>query len=198
MLRWAALFLFLFIGLAAPLQAQVTGPNAAWQRLTCALPWGGTLNTGSSTTAYQASSVTCGNSCVSQSRTCTGNALSGSYQYSSCNVGSCASCSLPWGGSITHGQSVTAYAGSLVPCGSSCSSQTRTCNNGSLSGSHQYSSCSVASCPTWHDGEGSIFWGICPGGVGPGVSCSYPGPGYYCVQYDSASGICWSGYCACY
>src|SRR3989338_355984 len=62
--------------------------------------------------------------------------------------GSCigAPCNLPWGGSINHGQSATAYAASSVSCGSSCSSQTRTCNLGTLSGSYQYGSCSVATC----------------------------------------------------
>lgn len=137
-----------------------TKTNAEWQSFynnpppgvtaaacsACNLPWGGTTGHGTSMTAYQASSVACGNSCVSESRSCSDGTLSGSYQYSSCSVGSCASCNLPWGGSISHGQSVTAYAASSVPCGSSCSSQTRTCNNGSLSGSYQYSSCSVGSC----------------------------------------------------
>src|SRR5688572_22735883 len=52
-----------------------------------------------------------------------------------------ASCSLPWGGSIVHGASVTAYQASTVPYGSSCVSQTRSCSNGSLSGSYQYQSC---------------------------------------------------------
>ena len=75
-----------------------TPPGVSLGVCTCSLPWGGTINDGSSATAYQASSVTCGNSCVSETRTCTGNVLSGSYQYSSCSVGSCclgsgASCS---------------------------------------------------------------------------------------------------------
>jgi hypothetical protein len=172
MQKWIALFLLLFLGLAAPLQAQVTAPNAQWQQLTCSLPWGGSLNTGSSTTAYQASSVACGNSCASESRACTGNVLSGSYQYSSCSVGACASCGLPWGGSISHGQSVTAYAASSVPCGNSCTSQTRTCNNGSLSGSYGYSSCSV---------------GACCGGSG--AVCS--NDGQCCSGWCGDSGRCW-------
>src|SRR5690606_11400056 len=50
--------------------------------------------------------------------------------------------------SVAHGSSVTAYQSSTVPYGSSCTggsqSQTRTCNNGTLSGSYQYASCSVA------------------------------------------------------
>jgi len=111
----------------------------------CSLPWGGSIGNGASVTAYQNSSVACGSSCNSQTRTCTNGSLSGSYANSGCSVGACG-CNLPWGGSITNGQSRTAYASSSVSCGSSCSSQTRTCTNGSLSGSYNYGSCSVGSC----------------------------------------------------
>lgn len=43
-------------------------------------------------------------------------------------------CSLPWGGTISQGQSVTAYAVPSVNSGASCSSysQTRTLTNGTL------------------------------------------------------------------
>lgn len=75
------------------------------------------------------------------------------------------SCALPWGGSIGNGQSTTAYQASTVPYGSSCTSQTRTCNNGTLSGSYQYQSCSVtsaASCTlngvTVADGSSRTFY----------------------------------------
>lgn len=74
-------------------------------------------------------------------------------------------CSLPWGGSISNGSSVTAYAASSVPFGSSCQSQTRTCSNGSLSGSYNAQSCSVqgpASCSA-----STLSWGT-------GNSCSAP------------------------
>lgn len=58
------------------------------------------------------------------------------------------SCNLPWGGSINHNSSVTAYSASSVPCGSSCASvsETRTCVDGFLSGSYTNGSCSVQSC----------------------------------------------------
>ena len=62
-----------------------------------------------------------------------------------------ASCALPatlGGGTISSGQSVTAYQSSTVACGSACSApETRTCTNGVLSGSNQYQSCSVNACP---------------------------------------------------
>ncbi|KKW08636.1 MAG: pectin methylesterase ce8, nonfunctional [Candidatus Kaiserbacteria bacterium GW2011_GWA2_49_19] len=57
-----------------------------------------------------------------------------------------ADCNLPWGGSIPSGSSVTAYQNSSVACGGSCVSETRTCNNGTLSGSYQNASCAVAVC----------------------------------------------------
>lgn len=64
------------------------------------------------------------------------------------DVASCyAPCGLPWGGSITHGASVTAYQSASVAYGSSCVSQTRTCSNGSLSGSYVNSACTVEARP---------------------------------------------------
>lgn len=51
------------------------------------------------------------------------------------------------GSSVTHGQSVTAYLESELPYGSTCSSETRTCSDGTLSGTYQYSSCTVSEVP---------------------------------------------------
>ncbi len=57
-------------------------------------------------------------------------------------TGKCeASCNLPWGGTISSGQSATAYSTASVACGSSCVGQTRTCTDGVLSGSYANSSC---------------------------------------------------------
>ncbi len=47
---------------------------------------GNTVLNGASVTAYQASTVPYGSSCVSQPRTCSNGTLSGSYAYSSCTV----------------------------------------------------------------------------------------------------------------
>ena len=52
-------------------------------------------------------------------------------------------CTAPWGAVVTNGSSVTAYQAASVPAGSSCVSETRTCNNGSLSGSYAHQSCTV-------------------------------------------------------
>jgi hypothetical protein len=61
-----------------------------------------------------------------------------------------ASCTLPWGGSIAHNASVTAYQATSVSCASSCASvsQTRNCTNGVLSGTYTNQNCSVAACPS--------------------------------------------------
>ncbi len=53
------------------------------------------------------------------------------------------SCALPWGGTIAHGGTVTAYQEGSVALGSSCVSETRTCSDGTLSGSYNHPSCSV-------------------------------------------------------
>ncbi|RTL71928.1 MAG: hypothetical protein EKK41_07370 [Hyphomicrobiales bacterium] len=55
-----------------------------------------------------------------------------------------ADCNLPWGGTIADGASVTAYRDATVSSGGACVSETRTCNNGSLSGSYGNASCSVS------------------------------------------------------
>jgi hypothetical protein len=74
------------------------------------------------------------------------------------SVSSCAvNCTgTPWG-TIADGSSVTAYAANSVACGGSCSSEARTCNHGTLSGSYGYTSCSVgtctASCTITYDGS---------------------------------------------
>jgi hypothetical protein len=109
----------------------------------CTAPWGSTVSHGSSVTAYGSSSVPCGSSCASQTRTCNNGSLSGSYTNSSCSVQSCtASCSLPWGGTLAHGGSVTAYYTANLWCGDArCLSETRSCNNGSLSGSYPSAGC---------------------------------------------------------
>jgi len=112
----------------------------------CNLPWGGTISSGQGITAYANSSPVCGSSCASEWRVCTNGTLSGSYTNSNCSVQACAPCTLPWGGSIDSGSSVTAYQESThcVSC-TDVLSETRTCNNGTLSGSYAYQNCSPIS-----------------------------------------------------
>ncbi|MFA5942691.1 MAG: hypothetical protein WC798_03410 [Candidatus Paceibacterota bacterium] len=60
-----------------------------------------------------------------------------------------ASCALPWGGSIASGSSATAYLAPSVTSPATCTSQTRTCTNGVLSGSYTNQNCVVtAPAPT--------------------------------------------------
>src|SRR3989339_128411 len=114
--------------------------------LPCPLPWGGSINHGASVTTYQNPTEPCGSSCSSETRTCNNGTLSGSFTNQNCSVAACASCNLPWGGTINHGASATAYQNPTEPCGSSCNSETRTCNNGTLSGSFTNQNCSVLAC----------------------------------------------------
>ena len=109
---------------------------------------GSTLLTGSSVTAYQNSSVPYGSACISEVRSCNIGFLSGSYNYGTCAVNTPASC-LFNGQTIAHGISIEAYPGSSVDLGAECIFEMRTCNNGVLSGSNQFASCSInlpASC----------------------------------------------------
>ncbi len=93
-------------------------------------------------------SVTCGGG--TQSRTCTspspsaspaGLACSGSSSQA-CNTSPC-DCNLPWGGTLTNGNSVTAYSSSsaLFPTTCASISQTRICSTGVLSGSFSNQTC---------------------------------------------------------
>jgi hypothetical protein len=68
-------------------------------------------------------------------------------------VGGTTSCTFG-GKTIASGSSVTAYLASSVPSGQACQSQTRTCSNGTLSGTYGYASCSVQVA----SGSHSIKW----------------------------------------
>ncbi len=70
-----------------------------------------------------------------------------------CKVLSPTSCTVPWGGTIASGQSVTTYQTAAVPYGQTCESvsQNRLCTNTVLSGSYTNRNCTVtpgASCPS--------------------------------------------------
>lgn len=115
------------------------------QAMSCTLPWGGSIASGATVTAYQSSPVPAGQSCASQSRTCSNGTLSGSYTYANCSTAAAQACTFN-GQQIASGQSVTAYSSSSATLPNTCSglSQTRTCNNGVLSGSYSNSECRVA------------------------------------------------------
>jgi hypothetical protein len=97
---------------------------------------------GSSATAYQTSTVPYGQTCVSQSRTCNNGVLDGTYPKATCSPLPPSPCTFN-GTTVAHASSVTAFETATVPYGQTCASQSRTCNNGTLSGTNQYSACSV-------------------------------------------------------
>ena len=117
----------------------------------CALPWGGVINHGQSVTAYQSPGENCGPTCVSETRTCSNGVLSGSYQYRAC-ISTC-TCALPWGGTINNGESITAYSIDIAVPPETCLSEVRNCSVGVLSGSYQYSSCSICETSVVYEGE---------------------------------------------
>lgn len=107
-----------------------------------------TIPSGGSTIAFQNSTVAAGATCTQENRTCTNGQLSGSFNYSGCNVSAAASC-LFNGQTVASGQSVPAYATSTVAGGQTCSFETRICTNGTLSGSNTFANCTPqapASC----------------------------------------------------
>jgi hypothetical protein len=142
---------------------------------------GQTVVSGNTVTAFQISSVPYGQTCTSETRTCTNGSLSGSMTYGSCDVGAPASC-LFNGQTIPSGGSVTAYQDASVSAGSTCTSQTRTCTNGTLSGSFANASCTVAVCDPF---------------TNPGPNCTSSSPGlkgslFYEPQSTVASEGGWS------
>jgi hypothetical protein len=124
----------------------------------CALPWGATIASGQSVTAYSAINPPAGQACstIAQTRTCTAGTLGGSATQQSC----VALCALPWGSTISAGQTVTAYSAASVPSPQVCSSvaQTRTCGaDGILSGSFVNQSCTVRLPQTLYLTSGSSW-----------------------------------------
>lgn len=86
-------------------------------------------------------------------------------------LANCRSCKLPWGGSIAHGASATAYSTNLPTGPCSSVSQTRTCNDGTLSGSYTYGNCTNG----------------CPAATVSGCALKAP-------AHDQSGGSCATGY----
>jgi hypothetical protein len=116
---------------------------------------GKTIASGSVVTVFESTSVAYGKTCASQSRTCTNGILSGSYTSETCIIQPPASCSFN-GQTVAHGTSVIAYNRSSGTssaaananhrsCGNNnnqpCKSEQRTCNNGILSGTYTFATC---------------------------------------------------------
>lgn len=103
---------------------------------------GNTVAHGATVTAYQAASVPTGSTCVSQVRTCTNGTLSGTHAFGSCSISAPSTCVFN-GTTVNHGGTVIAYQAASVPTGNTCVSETRTCTNGTLSGTYTFGSCNV-------------------------------------------------------
>jgi type IV pilus modification protein PilV len=114
----------------------VTGTGATCVGTTCTVDsaWTGTLT----------ATGTCsgGGSVSGTSGTIPVGAIGASISLGNCNG---PVCTLPWGGSIASGGSVTAYSSATVPYPSTCASHSETlyCTNGALSGGSTNQSCSV-------------------------------------------------------
>jgi len=112
---------------------------------------GQSIQSGGTATGFQAASVAAGGQCVSGTLTCTNGTLSNasSFPAASCSVAAApqaaaaASCTFN-NQSVASGASVNAFQSSSVAFGSSCQQQTRTCSNGTLSGTFTAATCSVA------------------------------------------------------
>jgi hypothetical protein len=159
----------------------------------CTAPWGDPITNGSSVTAYLSEAEPFGNVAVSpntchdaETRTCTTGTLSGSYTNETCSIATTADCTAPWGDAVPNGSNRTAYDTASVPYGYTCSSHTRTCTNGILSGSGNYGACSAQSTrditvTTHSTGTGSVS----------GVSVS--GSGATCVGMLCTVDNAWTG-----
>lgn len=133
---------------------EACNPSPIPPTASCSYLWQ-TIYSGQTMNVYQASTVSYTWSCGWLTLTCKNVwgvwILSPSYiwyNFSSCIVlpPPTWSCSLPWWGTIASGSSVTAYNTNSVACGSTCTSQTRTCSAWILDGYYSYQSCSVNSC----------------------------------------------------
>jgi hypothetical protein len=100
----------------------------------------GSVSDKASVTAYLSQSVSYGQTCRSQIRTCNAGKLSGSYIASTCTVQAPKNCVFA-GAVVEHGKSVTAFRLPIAKKGQKCQQQTRTCSNGILSGSFGSRTC---------------------------------------------------------
>ena len=98
---------------------------------------------GETVMAFMTSSVDFGQNCQNQARTCNNGVLSGSAQFPSCVMSQPRSCMFN-GQMVPHGGAITAY---FHIGGAGCPSESRRCENGNLSGSATFNSCSDPDIP---------------------------------------------------
>lgn len=110
----------------------------------CMTPWGSLLEDGFTVTAYKKLVVPASEECVGSARVCQNSILSGEGNFHVCSRAAPANCSAPWNEVIPHGQSRPAFASPTVPYGQACTQETRSCVDGTLSGTLQFNTCLVA------------------------------------------------------
>lgn len=122
----------------------------------CLTPWGQYIENGITMTAYDRPTVAFTEECKPSDIACTNGTISGTGRYQSCVRRAPVACQLPWGESLPHGTSRVSFGYQSVPFGMPCPQETRTCNDGILSGTAQFANCSsqqAAKCPLPWGGE---------------------------------------------
>jgi hypothetical protein len=95
---------------------------------------------------YEESAVANGQTCKSKIQTCNDGIVTGGYRYSSCSVAASNACIFN-GKIIESGNNTIAYSSETIDYSGQCStiSEPRSCDNGTLSGSFIYSTCTPKS-----------------------------------------------------
>jgi hypothetical protein len=109
----------------------------------CITPWGQTIQNGITVTAFNQSTVGFNEECKAADITCVNGSIGGTGKYPTCTKRTPIACQLPWAETLQHGSSRVAFGYATVPFGSLCPQETRTCNDGILSGSAQFQNCSI-------------------------------------------------------
>ena len=187
--------------------AEIAKSLVAVSGLSACTVGGVTIPHGASRDFYSAPTALLDETCASRrlSRLCLDGTLSGdaSYSYSSCAEAASASCALD-GVTVANGASRTFYSASSVASGSSCTSvsQSRTCGNGTLSGSASYNkaACVIAAPICTLDGltlaHGSSTTFYFAQNVPAGELCSSYGQARACTN-GSLSGSASYKYASC-
>lgn len=123
---------------------------------------------------FRSSTASCGARCEERSFSCKSGKLIDvdlpqgpstitSFTAASCTEVPCQPCTTPWGSTVAHGATTTAYSAAVAPCNQACSTVqvTLTCNNGVLSGgslsTYKFGACSTRTCQTCALGSGDLI-----------------------------------------
>lgn len=124
---------------------------------------GKTVEDGQSETFFRNASNVCDAPCESRKFDCRsgklydsglsdGTSTAASFTAASCSATACQSCTTPWGETIAHKGTVSAFKADVPACGVTCESGkvTLTCNNGSLTGgsiaTYKFKTCQARAC----------------------------------------------------